>query len=272
MAIAQWDVPFALQTPVGDATISPLTADATVGGYYILVPPLCEAYAPVRADEAKYDVPHQDGSILNDRWLAGYQMKLAVSYWEDPDGKPACDDLLVTMHDRLMKLVRSLPRANTVEDNRVLWTPSGEAQRMLDKIRLLGEPRVRMTEGGIVVCEFTVDTPFPYAISVAQTEPSIGTVTNNGTAPFYPVFKVTGGGAFTITNSTTGKSIVFTGSYGGSYAEVDCFRGTIYQDGSGANLKDGIDPTATDFFTIEPGSNSLTGGASGTVLLNDAWA
>jgi phage-related protein len=94
---------------------------------------------------------------------------------------------------------------------------------------------------------------------------------NTGNAVMYPVFQVTGGGAFTLSNDTTGLAIIFTGSYSG-YAEIDTFRNTIYQNGSGANLKDGIDVENSDFFGLVPGNNVISiSGGSVTVLWQAAW-
>ena len=56
------------------------------------------------------------------------------------------------------------------------------------------------------------------------------------------------------------------------YAEIDTFRNTIYQNGAGANLKDGLDVEMTDFFGLVPGNNVITiSGGSVTVLWQAAW-
>ena len=118
------------------------------------------------------------------------------------------------------------------------------------------------------------DSPFPYAIDFTQEDDTTSgsiVLNNTGNTPFYPVFKVTGGGAFTLSNDTTGFAIVYTGSYSG-YAEIDTFRNTIYENGNGANLKDGLDVENSDFFSLVPGNNviSISGGTV-EILWQAAW-
>ncbi len=103
--------------------------------------------------------------------------------------------------------------------------------------------------------------------------------------PHYPVVIVDGPfSAFTLENQTSGLTIVYDSARpggqsvgGGDIAEIDTFRNTIYLGIGGApgdddNLKPNIDPLQSDYFTLEPGSNTiLISGADATFLVNNAW-
>jgi phage-related protein len=129
----------------------------------------------------------------------------------------------------------------------------------------------------------TVDCALPYAEDLTQQSVAIpfggAVVTNYGNRPSYPVWKINAG-LFTLTNVTTGDSFSFDdtlpgcANVGAGYVEIDTFRNTAYLNGSGANLKPGIVMSSSDFFLIPPGANTITisGGNTGTCLLNSAWA
>ena len=91
-------------------------------------------------------------------------------------------------------------------------------------------------------------------------------MTNGGNAPAYPVITIFGPltDAITITNDTTGKSITYDPSLpgasdiaGGDYALIQMFEENIYLNGDEDNLRPGIDPITSDFFTLPPGDSNL---------------
>jgi hypothetical protein len=284
MPIAEWNVPFVLQTPGGNLNLNDLA-----GPLYLLDATACDAGAEIR--DTKENVPQADGSLLHRRFYTGYDCKLAMSYWENAT-TPACEDVATDMHDDMMRCLRSLQDG----DGRLLWTPTGKAQRMFDAIRLLDRMTLRpqgSEQGLLLGASFTLDTPFPYAQDAAETVTDFSgsnltqTLDNTGSAPFYPVWKIYGPiFYFTISNVTTGLDIIYdadlpgaVGIGGGDYAEIDTFRNTIYLNGDGANLKPGIDIENSDFFPLAVGDNQITVSGEGTFpapdvdcLWQPAWA
>ena len=84
------------------------------------------------------------------------------------------------------------------------------------------------------------------------------------------------GGADTIQGNDHSDLIVGgTGAdsiAGGSYAEIDTFRNTIFLNGSGANLKAGVDELSSEYFGLRVGENEIAiDGASVDVLWAPAW-
>jgi len=148
---------------------------------------------------------------------------------------------------------------------------------MLNAIRLLNIEDPQIADDGVVTFDFTVDSPFPYAISVAQSVVNIngfgGSITNNGNVEFWPVIKMYGDGG-TIYNATTNQTIqIGSGCLGGgTYIEIDAFRNTAYVDGDQANAKPCLDPIITEFFPLNPGINYINSTASCDFLVNDAFA
>lgn len=283
MPISQWNQPSSLVSPQGT-----IVFNAESGGYfYVLDATACDAGAGVRV--TKDNVPQGDGSILHRRFFEGYEVRLTVQYYETAD-QIACDEVAVDMHDNLMKILRPL----TKEDGRFYFTPPGQNQRMFDSIRLLERAQVAPQESTLIVVRFGLDTPFPYAINAAETTTDFSgsnttqILTNTGTAPFYPVWKVYGSTYYwTITNNTTGLQIVYNADLpggqeipgAGDYAEIDSFRNTIYLNGDEDNLKPGIDIEETDFFPLEVGANEIIITGDGTFPAPDveclwqaAWA
>lgn len=283
MPIVEWNVPFTLTTPQDDIAFNTFS-----GGQpgYLLDRTACEAGADIR--DTKDNVPQADGSILHRRFYTGYECKLTCSYWED-DENVACEDVAREMHDNLMRALRSLQE----DSGRLVWTPSGAANRMFDEVRLLVRAAVSVQESSLIVVSFTLDTPFPYAQDETETTTSFTNASptqhldNTGSAPFYPVWKVHGPtSGFTISNVTTGEEIVYDADLPGAsaiasghYAEIDTFRNTVYLDGSSSNLKPGIEILNSDFFPLEVGDNEITIFGEGTFPAPDtdclwqaAWA
>lgn len=277
-AVPNWSVPtqFDLTNPYSGT----LSFNVQTDRLYLLDQSGCNMTISVRSTTD--NVPQANGSILHHRFLTGTQIQLAVWLMEDTEN-PACDILLADMLDDLSGALRSLLNAG---DNagRLAWEVAGKNDRMLDDCRLLVYPAYTMNANGSL--NVTIDSQYPYAQDLGQTTTNIAasgnaTLTNTGSAEYDPVFKVYGATtAFTLTNITTGLQFVYDSTLpgaaaigAGSYAEIDTFRNTIFLNGSGANLKAGVDELNSDYWGLATGANSVTiTGASVDVLWADAWA
>lgn len=272
----EWpEIPFRLETEAGVLTLN--SEHGTTGYRFILDPRGCRAVRPLRV--AVTPVPQGDGDIHHTRYAGGYQVRLAVQLWTDR-GEPACGADLVAMHDLLMLHLEAL-RNGVV--GRLVWTPTGAPDcRMLDHVRLL-EVEPPESEAGVWSMTFSLDSPFPYAITCTEKQLALtgsNVAVNAGNTEHWPVARVNGPtSAFVLTNQETGLQVVYSASLpgaqsipGGSYAEIDMFRHTIYLNGNGPNLKPGLDLEFTDFWSLLVGSNTITlSGATGLLLYNDAW-
>lgn len=248
------------------------------GNRYLVLNERCDAGADLRTT---FDnIPESDGQLNHRQYLTGYKMRLALALWVD--GEPACGEDAQEMLDTLGQVLDALRGFDG--NRRVVWTPEGMASRMINDLSLMEKPVVTVEPNGadgIVTVTFGLVSPFPYEMSEAEQTPTTiadgatETLHNAGSTRFWPVFKVDGPtSAFTITNVTTGEEIVYNGTAigGGSYLEIDCFRGTAFLNGDQANRIDGIDFLNTDFFALVSGDNDVSiAGASTTVLWNDAW-
>jgi hypothetical protein len=225
------------------------------------------------------------------------EMNLAIQLWEN-DTQIACDTLLQEMLDDLMGYLYNLINAGDNE-GRISWVPSGGSStastgRMLDDIRLLSYPAESQQPASPYEIAVTVDCALPYAEDLTQLQPVIpaNPVVNYGNRPSYPVWQIWGPFSdFTLINTSVGSAgppdtrpqfrwdstIPGAGAAIGAadYLEIDTFRNTVYLNGSGANRKAGIDMLNSEFFTIPPGSNTITCpgiGAASVCLINAAWA
>lgn len=287
MAIAEFaGIPWLLVTDQGNLQLNdPINAS----GYFVVTDEGSVGGTRVRA--SKDEVPQADGSILHRRFLTGYEVTFTIAYAIGSEMFATCNTSPTSeqMNDLLMKHLMEL-----VHDNgRVLYTPTGQPIRLLDQVQLLDGPVVTI-EPGLTRCSFTLDSPFPYSIDYTQNDTEISgsdnpvILTNEGTAPMYPVVKVYGPtDYFVISNNTSGLSITYDGSLPGAssiasldYAEFNFFTNTVYLNGDGANLKPGIDVTVSDFFPLEVGDNEIEILGNGTfspvpdethVLWQNAW-
>lgn len=284
MSVASWDypLPFWLSSPVGTLNLNAEVVFSNGSGFYLLNPSACNTTIPLRSSDT--NLPQKDGEQLHRRFYQGYQMTLAIQFWESLES-PACDELLQEMYDDLMRHVRALTNPT---DGRVYWTPSGLPDRMLKKVRLFESAAFSLEESGVTQVVFTVKSGYPYAWDSAEITSALpATLTNSGSADFWPVLKVFGAtSAFTITNtsvldsdgnplaieydaSQTGASSIG----GGSYVEIDHFVETMYLNGDGANMKPGLVMADSDFFPLAVGDNTITiSGATANVLWQNAYA
>lgn len=290
MPIADWSVPFSLTSTVYDANPLPINELIPGFGIYILRPDGCSLRTSVRS--TKEDIPQADGSILHTRYLTGMEMTLAVQLWENEE-LPACNEVAQEMLDTFMGYMYGLLNAGDNE-GRIVWTPDGENDRMLDDIRLFSYPEESLTDGGILELTTTIDTRFPYSMDETELQVTLDAsevVLNAGNRPTYPVFKISGPfTGFTMVNTTTGQQMVYDGTRlgaaavaAGDFIEFDMLRNTAYLGtypgaGDQDNMKPGIDPINSEFFPLAVGPNTITltrteGGAiGGFALVNAAWA
>lgn len=289
----EWEVPHAIESPEGTLVLN--VPDVVTGRCFRVYP---DGYRIVPSLRVTQDnISQADGSVLHPRWKTGMvaTMRVAFHIAEGGDGVsdyvPACGADLREMDDELALHLNAL-RQLTTTTQRLLWTPTGYGQqRMLDQVQLLSWPDPSY-DGDEASQTFALETPFPYAEDATETSTALtaiipSTLTNLGTAAFSPVARVAGPAfGFTLTNADdldadgNPLQLVYDSTRPGGlaippghYAEIDFFRGTVYQDGSGVNLISGIDPTVSDFWRLVPGANIVTiTGANATVLWNNAWA
>lgn len=274
MAIVEWHVPFSIVSQFGT-----LTLNAASGDRYLLAPDSCSSGAELRVQID--NIPTGDGGIVHDVYSSYYIATLAMQL--RVDDAPACGEDLNRMFQTLTRHLLGMRR----EVGRLYWTPTGYAQRLLDNVILTARPTHTLEGELLSLVSFTVASPFPYAITAAQTTTTIldgasATLVNDGDTDTYPVVKVYGPTAeFYITNITTGMLLHYNSSLPGAvaigpgdYVELDFFRDTAYLNGSGANRKPGINVIESDFFPItpEPTGNQISlAGASADILWNQAW-
>jgi hypothetical protein len=304
--IADWTVPFVLQTQFGNLPINqPLGTSDT--RRFQLTPSKCSAVLPVRATDD--DVPQGDGKISHRRWRSGYQAHLAVEPFQEydsdsGDGVPACDVILVEMLDLLGLHLNELVRTGQVggAGARLSWTPSGFPDRMFDRLQLLAVSAPSSVEGdlGGTQVEFDVDSAFPYYIEATETDTisedgATETITNVGNTDSFAVFEVYGPyTGFTLVNHSVQDldgvdlQIVYDSTLpggeavgGGDWIEFEFFRETAYANSAPRQRKGSVDWRVSDFFPLVPGDNlveiNFLGGGGGTSTYalcksNGAWA
>lgn len=295
----EWSAPMTIVSPYLPGgldlnTVLPL--DGRDYAFFFMVRPDGYQIVPGKFRSVIDSVSQADGSSLEPPFIDGLIATLKVSYWTVQRGstkgerEPACGDDLRLMNETLMGVLNSLRVWTTDPNNlqRYLWTPTGlaGARRMLTNVLMVGQwPTPDQTNQPEVSVTFQLGSPFPYAIDLTEVDVVVtgGTtevVTNAGNAAQQPVMRVAGPAtAFTITNVTTGQTIVYdsarpggTAIGSGHFAEIDTFQGSIFLDGDGADLSASLDPTQTDLFALEPGAQTIgITGADLTILTNNAW-
>lgn len=287
----EWDIPFTITTPYGDLTIGDFSNPEPLSGVTLALDPgKCGTAAGLRL--TRDNIPQGDGSIIHREFTEGYTMKFGGWAMLDRD-TPACAAELRVFWEEVQRHMHVL-LGNDVplnSDNaRIGWQPTGFGDtRLLTNLRIL-EEAVASVEDVITTVAFALHSPFPYAISgTEQTTPAQEgggsvVVTNGGNTPAFPNFKIYGPlvGFVQITNVTSGKTFVYDTALpgasviaGGDYAFVGTFAQNIYLNGDEDNLKPGVDVQQSDFWTLEPGDNTITvDGDSGVqvdIIWNDAW-
>lgn len=341
--ILEWDgIEFMLIPSVNAAGTAPglsplpinslVTWNSTPLGYYLLDRTKCQAGAARRI--TRNNLAQADGEITHRKFKSGYVIELNMQLWGPPRGggpdtaDPACAGVLRKMGDVLGEYLESM--AN--DDGQLIWFPStwvGDPTpnpRMLDQARSMGPSgsdssgsnfvSVVVTEdpeGPLVDVTFALLSPLPYLTDFMNypttpdettTFTSTVTITNEGSAAYSPVLKVTGAGSgctdvgqgctdgFEIANLSVldeignPLTIVWDATLPGGltidssqYAQIDTFTNIAQRHLAGGgtdNGKPSIDPTKTDYFQLFPGTNDLQViwyGAAGSVdvIWRNAW-
>jgi tail protein len=275
MPIAEWENLDLLVSLEGNLALNVEQAD----GLFVTAKENAESGTEVRV--TGQGVPQGFGSILHKGFTDGYVVKMPIQYWVDAR-TPACATTSPTaqqMDDLLMRHVRSLFDGG----GRILYTPNGMEQRLLDSLRVFAKPTL-VEDSGLTGTTIVLASEFPYMQDFNQTLTEFtasATLTNTGSSPYLPVFKVFGPfSTFTLANTTTGKKIVYDDGLpgavavgSGDYIEINCFHDTVYLNGSGASRKAGIVIEETTFFDLAVGDNFLTidGGITVDALWAPAW-
>lgn len=276
----EWDIPFKLTSPYGELPFNS-EPDPYSGVYFVLDPTGCSTSAPIRL--TRDELSQADGAQLHREFTGGYEMRLKAWLMESKD-QPACGAMRRRAWEALQLHLHALLGNDVTLDGdnaRITWEPTeyGDS-RLLGDVRLLEEAKPTQ-DGSLTTVEFAIHSRYPYAVDgtqITQTLPVVAT--NGGNTPYFPQFKAFDVSILTITNETTGLSIVYDATQpggievtGGDYAFFDSFRQSVYLNGDETNLEAAIVPTDTDYFALVPGDNVLSTAGSGavSVIYNAAW-
>lgn len=287
MPIAEWENIYSLITPEGTLL---LNDETNPDGVFRTPKDGAESGTDVRSSGDP--VPQGFGTIWHRGFANGYVIVLPVQYWvmQGTASIPACETTSPTaqaMDDTLMRHYRSILAGG----GRLFYNPAGMPTRLADDLFAIAKAPL-VEEAGNTHTVITFGSELPYLIDFDQILTTLtsgspsATLTNTGTAPFYPVFKVYGPfDYFELSNTTTDMQIVYDDSLpgadaisGGDYIEIDTFRNTVYLNGSGDTRKAGIYIPTSDFWTLEVGDNDVTLSGGGTapgptvdILWQAAW-
>jgi hypothetical protein len=296
MANVQWqEIPFCLVTPTVSLPFNPQLTGAS-GPALILDADKCQAGSAKRV--TRDNTPQRGGEIMHKHFKTGFVMQIGGYYANVLNAstvpcqmEPACGADLVELDDMLMRALDSIEN----EDGRLIWTPTGYPNRMVDALRWLGPDGVGGAAFTAVLTEredqiFTgfqvaLVSPYPYASAEAEIDTPLDdgvpvTLDNVGTTDFWPVVEVYGPtSAFTLENVTTGEALVYNAGFplanpigSGHFIEFDFFRNTAYFDGSGNTALPGVDVLNSDFWSLAPGDNVIElSGATGLVKWQAAY-
>lgn len=302
MPNVEWDRPHFLVTPLGTLALN------SPSGYRYLIE--SDGYQIVPSLRVTQDnISQEDGAILHPRWKTGLCaiIKLvyhktpgatgsdAVSVYSGAESEPACGEDLRIMHDTLMAHLDSI-RQNVSDAQKLTWTPTSySGNREMHNIQLLSWPvpafDLNGTECGV---QFTVESPFPYAVDSADETTSISNggssnIVQDGSASFNPVVKANGpftgmsiynmddldpdGNPLGVAYDGTRDGAVAVA--GGKYILLNFFEGraTLFPDL--VDVTAGLDPATTDFWKLRSfgrDNNILVAGCDVDVLWNNAWS
>jgi hypothetical protein len=275
-ANVEWGVPFTIQSSYGDLTLNDTTNPL---GYFVLVESGCAMGRDLRA--VSDPIPQGDGQVHHRRFADGYQVRLTIELWENPN-QAACAEVARLMVQELMLHLNDMLN----DPGRVLWTPTGLGdQRILDEARVVILQRPTVSDGAIRF-DVTFDSPFPYVLDFAQVTEALAdgvpeNLTNNGNVEMFPVVKVYGPTSFfTLENTTVGQTFTYDATQpgassiaGGDYLELDFFKNSAFLNGTGARRFAGIEVESSDFWPLVPGVNAVEiTGATADVLFNHTYA
>ena len=289
MPIAEWENLTELVTPAGSLTLND-QAVASGSGVYITVKDSADSGSDVRSTGDP--VPQGFGTIWHRSFANGYVIGLQVQYWvvQGSEVIPASELTSPTaqeMDDELMRHYRSIMDGG----GRLFYNPAGLARRLADDLFAIAKPVLTEDQANTHTA-IQFGSELPYMIDFDQTLTTLdsgtpsATLTNLGSSPFYPVFKVYGPTSyFVLENETSSMQIIYDDAFpgglpigGGDYIEIDTFRNTVYLNGDGPSRKAGIDIVLSDFWTLEIGDNLVSIAGAGTddpptvdILWQAAW-
>lgn len=285
MPIAEWENVYQLIAPNDDDLILNDHANANGLGYFLTSRDNAEAGTDIRSTGDP--VPQGFGTIWHRCFANGYVVTMPIELWVDQNQVANCTTTpsAQLMLDNLLRFYRRMMDGG----GRILYNPSNSGTRLLDALYAIDKPVV---VEGVATTTVTLrfGSEFPYMVDFDQNDDFIDsgsptiTLTNDGSSPMYPVFKVYGAfDDFVLANTTTGAQIVYDDTLpgavsvgGGDHIEILTFRNTVYLNGSGASRKAGIDIETSEFFALEVGDNALQITSSGTaptveILWAPAW-
>lgn len=188
-----------------------------------------------------------------------------------------------TMRGQIRAYLYSIQRA----DGTWFWTPTGQTQRQRT-VRLSTPPEIVQADR-IDNFTFSLAAADPLAYSSTQTTSSdiscngaAVAVVNSGDAASYPVLRINGAVTNpTVTNNTTGLSVVFNGLViaNGTFVDVDCRLGRCTLSTDSSSKASGLNRATTNFWSLSPGTNNVqftgtspSGGVKVNVIYRSAWA
>jgi hypothetical protein len=225
-----------------------------------------------------------DGDLLMPSWRAARYVSLEGMLIATGATEAAAIAQRESQEDFLRKILNALVRT----DGTLRWTRrDGVTRQMVCRV---WEPMRVRPAGPMKTFLMQLVAPDPYVYNDTQTQTTDSTpttaqtFTNNGDAESYPVIRVTNGAtaiasAFTLTNSTTGKSIVISGASMATsgFFDIDMANRTIVNN-TGASQLAFVNWSSSTFWPLVPGGNSVvisgvTGGplASTRVTYRDTW-
>lgn len=298
----EWGVRHTLISPEGSLDLNVAIGgvlDSGLGALYLLKPNPYKIL-PAKLRPVSDSISQADGSSLQPPYIDGLVASLYLEFWvqtdpneETSDRSPACAADLRQMGELLTLHLNSLRSYSDDpgDDQRLVWYPDGYGDsRLIDSVLVAAweDPDPFDSSGGSgMSVTFELATPFPYAIDGTEIDTTIddgdtATITNAGNAAQSMVTRSHGpSSGFEILNNDTGQQVLYSDALdpgsltipSGHYVEIDWFYGTAtLSGGSGTNVIAGIDPTATDFWKLAPGDNSISVmGADTDFLSNNAW-
>jgi hypothetical protein len=218
--------------------------------------------------------PHKSGGIMHRFYRTAmiYTIEGLILATSNAN-RTTLTDLLLGVSDQIMQ-----------KDGRQFFTPSGMPTRFRT-VRLNDPLDISDDSLGIAAPRsftMTLVAENPLALkftqdSTAFTSGASHTIPNDGNTATWPVIQINGpltAATVTITNTVSGFAVELDSLTiaSGHYAEINMFNETIFLDGNSTNLLSHLNLTASDFFSIAAGGESVTiAGAAGTVLSNSAW-
>lgn len=155
-------------------------------------------------------------------------------------------------------------------DGNVKWTETGSVEKILffrrqQPVRFT-QRRPRTLQVQLVSANHRIQSS-----ALHSSGPStLLTVSNAGNIGATPSFSIASPGAtVTISNTTTGESLTFTGLSGGGTVTLDFAAHTIVQ--GGINKASAISWPSSKWWELQPGSNSITVTNAATITWRDAW-